>query len=125
MQEFQWSRSLTTLLLTMTPNCRRNLPARLLCQFLFSQLWYLIYTDRCVFQHFHSAKVIEFRRSEREGFTREIEPKCSIVGNFEVSAATCNRAPKNKCAIFLVVDHSAILCHVHRYVRQQFEFSGV
>jgi cellulose synthase (UDP-forming) len=43
-QEFQWSRSLMTLLLTMTPKCRRKLPTRILCQFLFTQLWYLIFS---------------------------------------------------------------------------------
>jgi cellulose synthase (UDP-forming) len=39
-QEYQWSRSLTTILLTVTPVYWRRLPARLRAQFLFAQLWY-------------------------------------------------------------------------------------
>ena len=39
-QEYQWSRSLTTILLTVTPGYWRRLPARLKAQFLFAQLWY-------------------------------------------------------------------------------------
>jgi len=39
-QEFQWSRSLTVLLLTLTPKYLKVLPMRLKFQFLFSQLWY-------------------------------------------------------------------------------------
>ncbi|KAJ54945.1 N-acetylglucosaminyltransferase [Actibacterium mucosum KCTC 23349] len=39
-QEFQWSRSLVTLLLSHTPRYLRNLPPRLRFQFLFCQLLY-------------------------------------------------------------------------------------
>jgi hypothetical protein len=39
-QEFQWSRSLTTILLKVTPKYWRRLPRRLRWQFLFAQLWY-------------------------------------------------------------------------------------
>jgi cellulose synthase (UDP-forming) len=39
-QEFQWSRSLTKLLLTVTPQHLKKLPFRLKVQFLFAQLWY-------------------------------------------------------------------------------------
>lgn len=43
-QEFQWSRSLQVLLLTLTPEKWPNLPPRLRGQFLFSQLWYPLFT---------------------------------------------------------------------------------
>jgi cellulose synthase (UDP-forming) len=39
-QEYQWSRSLTTILLAVTPGHWRRLPRRLRAQFLFAQLWY-------------------------------------------------------------------------------------
>lgn len=39
-QEFQWSRSLTRLLFTMTPRYWKYLPGRLKAQFFFAQLWY-------------------------------------------------------------------------------------
>lgn len=39
-QEFQWSRSLTKLLLTLMPRYWKYLPLRLKAQFLFCQLWY-------------------------------------------------------------------------------------
>jgi cellulose synthase/poly-beta-1,6-N-acetylglucosamine synthase-like glycosyltransferase len=39
-QEFQWSRSLVTLLLQYTPSLIGRLPARLKFQFLFCQFWY-------------------------------------------------------------------------------------
>jgi cellulose synthase (UDP-forming) len=39
-QEYQWSRSLTTILLQVTPRYWRRLPARAKAQFLFAQLWY-------------------------------------------------------------------------------------
>lgn len=42
-QEYQWSRSLTTLLFTLTPKCWPFLPRRLKFQFAFAQLWYPIY----------------------------------------------------------------------------------
>lgn len=42
-QEFQWSRSLLTLLLSHTPRYLRTLPARQKFQFVFSQLWYPIF----------------------------------------------------------------------------------
>lgn len=42
-QEFQWARSLTTLLLTVTPYYLRKLPPHLQLQFLFAQVWYPLY----------------------------------------------------------------------------------
>jgi cellulose synthase (UDP-forming) len=39
-QEFQWSRSLTKLLLTVTPHHWKRLPLKLKAQFLFAQSWY-------------------------------------------------------------------------------------
>ncbi len=42
-QEYQWSRSLTTILLTCIWKYWRNLPGKLKCQFLFSELWYPIF----------------------------------------------------------------------------------
>ncbi len=42
-QEFQWSRSLTTLLLSYTPRYLRGLPPRLRFQFLLCQLWYPLF----------------------------------------------------------------------------------
>lgn len=39
-QEFQWSRSLVTILLQYSPKLVRTLPPRLKFQFLFSQIWY-------------------------------------------------------------------------------------
>jgi len=39
-QEFQWSRSLTTILLTLTPRVSKALPSHLRWQFLYSQLFY-------------------------------------------------------------------------------------
>jgi cellulose synthase (UDP-forming) len=42
-QEFQWSRSLVTLLLTHTPRYYSGLPARQKFQFVFSQLWYPLF----------------------------------------------------------------------------------
>ena len=42
-QEFQWSRSLIILLLTLTPKYWRQLPIKLTFQFLFSQLWYPLF----------------------------------------------------------------------------------
>lgn len=42
-QEFQWSRSLTTLLLSVTPRYWSGLTPRLKFQFVFAQLWYPIY----------------------------------------------------------------------------------
>ncbi len=43
-QEFQWSRSLVTLLLQYSPTYVPNLPKRLRFQFLFSQLWYPLFS---------------------------------------------------------------------------------
>jgi cellulose synthase (UDP-forming) len=43
-QEFQWSRSLVTLLLKYSPIYVPRLPARLKLQFLFSQLWYPLFS---------------------------------------------------------------------------------
>ena len=42
-QEFQWSRSLLSLLLRHTPDYFARLPARLKFQFVFSQVWYPIF----------------------------------------------------------------------------------
>ncbi len=42
-QEFQWSRSLTTLLLTYTPRYLKGLTPRLRFQFLLCQLWYPVF----------------------------------------------------------------------------------
>ncbi|TVR11537.1 MAG: glycosyltransferase [Salinarimonadaceae bacterium] len=42
-QEFQWSRSLVSILLRYTPRHLPALPARLKFQFLFSQLWYPLF----------------------------------------------------------------------------------
>ena len=43
-QEFQWSRSLVMLLLQWSPKLVPNLPLRLKCQFLFSQVWYPLFS---------------------------------------------------------------------------------
>jgi cellulose synthase/poly-beta-1,6-N-acetylglucosamine synthase-like glycosyltransferase len=40
LQEFQWSRSLATILLGLTPSVYGRLPMRLRCQFLYCQLFY-------------------------------------------------------------------------------------
>jgi cellulose synthase (UDP-forming) len=42
-QEFQWSRSLVSILLHYTPVYLRRLPLRLKFQFLFSQMWYPLF----------------------------------------------------------------------------------
>jgi len=44
-QEFQWSRSLVTLLLRYSPTYVPKLPGRLRFQFLFSELWYPAYAS--------------------------------------------------------------------------------
>jgi cellulose synthase/poly-beta-1,6-N-acetylglucosamine synthase-like glycosyltransferase len=43
-QEFQWARSLTTLLFKYTPLYIRKLPWRLRLQFVFCQTWYLLFS---------------------------------------------------------------------------------
>ena len=43
-QEFQWSRSLATILLKHTPKYIRNLPTKLKLQFIFAQLWYPLFS---------------------------------------------------------------------------------
>ena len=43
-QEFQWSASLTKILLSMTPSHLKKLPLRLKLQFLFAQLWYPLFS---------------------------------------------------------------------------------
>ena len=43
LQEFQWSRSLTMLLLSVTPRYVKKLPPHLRFQFAFSQFWYPLY----------------------------------------------------------------------------------
>ncbi len=48
-QEFQWSRSLMTLLLNYTPSCLGRLPARIKFLFLFGQLWYPIFSLTMLF----------------------------------------------------------------------------
>jgi cellulose synthase/poly-beta-1,6-N-acetylglucosamine synthase-like glycosyltransferase len=47
-QEFQWSRSLTKLLLTLTPRYWKFLPWRLKVQFFFAQLWYPLSSNNMV-----------------------------------------------------------------------------
>jgi cellulose synthase (UDP-forming) len=42
-QEYQWARSIATILLTLTPRQWLRLPAHLKLQFLFSQLWYPLF----------------------------------------------------------------------------------
>ncbi|MBT2189092.1 glycosyltransferase family 2 protein [Sphingobium nicotianae] len=44
-QEFQWSRSLVTILLRNMPACLGKLPWRLRFQFLFSELWYPLFSS--------------------------------------------------------------------------------
>ena len=44
-QEFQWSRSLVTILLRYMPGCFGKLPARLRFQFIFSELWYPMFSS--------------------------------------------------------------------------------
>jgi len=44
-QEFQWSRSLMTILLRYTPKYFRALPLRLKLQFAFAQLWYPLFSS--------------------------------------------------------------------------------
>jgi cellulose synthase/poly-beta-1,6-N-acetylglucosamine synthase-like glycosyltransferase len=43
-QEYQWARSLTTILLQHTPQMLRKLPMRLRFQFLYAQLWYPLFS---------------------------------------------------------------------------------
>src|SRR4029079_8021473 len=43
-QEFQWARSLTTILLRHTPKYLPNLPLRLKFQFIFSEAWYACFS---------------------------------------------------------------------------------
>jgi len=43
-QEFQWSRSVTTLLLAYSPQYLGRIPMRLRMQFIFSQLWYPLFS---------------------------------------------------------------------------------
>src|SRR4029078_4773119 len=43
-QEFQWARSLTTILLRHTPACLAQLHPRLRFQFIFSELWYFLFS---------------------------------------------------------------------------------
>src|SRR4029077_1406650 len=43
-QEFQWSRSLVTVLLQYTPRYLSPLPGKLKAQFLFCQLWYPLFS---------------------------------------------------------------------------------
>lgn len=43
-QEFQWSRSLTTILLEHSPKYLPKLPPRLKAQFIFCQTWYVIFS---------------------------------------------------------------------------------
>jgi len=43
-QEFQWSRSLMMILLQYSPDLIKRLPLRLKIQFLFSQLWYSLFS---------------------------------------------------------------------------------
>jgi cellulose synthase/poly-beta-1,6-N-acetylglucosamine synthase-like glycosyltransferase len=61
-QEFQWSRSLVTLLLQYTPSLSHRLPLRLKFQFLFCQLWYplLAFTSLAMFVTPAAALVFDF-----------------------------------------------------------------
>jgi cellulose synthase/poly-beta-1,6-N-acetylglucosamine synthase-like glycosyltransferase len=61
-QEFQWSRSLVTLLLQYTPSLFRRLPLHLKFQFLFCQLWYplLALTSFAMFVTPAAALVFDF-----------------------------------------------------------------
>lgn len=43
-QEFQWARSLTAIFLDMTPRCQRSLSLAARFQFVFSQLWYPLFS---------------------------------------------------------------------------------
>ena len=45
MQEYQWSRSLMMILLQLTPQCLGSLSARKTFQFLFSQVWYSLFSS--------------------------------------------------------------------------------
>lgn len=61
-QEFQWSRSLVTLLLQYTPKLFRRLPLRLKFQFLFCQFWYplLAFTSLAMFATPAAALLFDF-----------------------------------------------------------------
>lgn len=61
-QEFQWSRSLVTLLLQYTPTLFRRLPLRLKFQFLFCQFWYplLAFTSLAMFATPAAALIFDF-----------------------------------------------------------------
>ncbi|MEB3362356.1 MAG: glycosyltransferase family 2 protein [Synechococcaceae cyanobacterium] len=48
LQEFQWSRSLMMILLQLTPQCLTSLSARKACQFLFSQVWYALFSSAAI-----------------------------------------------------------------------------
>ena len=50
-QEFQWTRSLVIILLTITPKYIKSLPLKLKVQFLFSQLWYPLFSTTMVFAY--------------------------------------------------------------------------
>ena len=50
-QEFQWTRSLIIILLTVTPKYLKNLPSRFKLQFLFSELWYPLFSTTIVFAY--------------------------------------------------------------------------
>jgi len=51
-QEFQWSRSLLTILLSYTPRYLNSLPARLKFQFVFCQLWYPLFAITTALMYF-------------------------------------------------------------------------
>ncbi len=50
-QEFQWSRSLVVLMLTEMPKYFFKMPLRIAFQFLFSQLWYVIFSFTMLAAH--------------------------------------------------------------------------
>lgn len=60
MQEFQWSRSLLTILLTYTPRYLARLPARLKFLFVFCQLWYALFALTTALLYFVPISAIVF-----------------------------------------------------------------
>lgn len=61
-QEFQWSRSLVTILLQHSPRLIGRLPPRLKFQFLFSQLWYPLFA--CFMALMFAMPIIALARGE-------------------------------------------------------------
>ncbi len=59
-QEFQWSRSLMTLLLRYTPTYLRALPLRLRFLFLLCQSWYAFFTISMAMMYFVPILAVTF-----------------------------------------------------------------